>query len=300
MRVKLQGDPDGLFEGPATLKAETMRPHAHGLDFGPSLVNTNVTAHLSTKRNRQVHSLGQHISHILTDLIVSLQDTNKHDINPQNAKESLQLARGYLTRPYLDWTGDMCGDFKNQAVYVGFLSAQTERILDSSSRDGAGVCCVGMFLSTQLHEQANTQAFSKWLDLMTLLHSDGHDKWYMTLLSNAANNIFKAFQTDCDKAERLATARVNQGCSPKQLCREQEAELLKANPDMSGFIGLYIDRFHAHGATKHFSRTISSLSPAILWISMLRRRSASLQHGDRWTLMTYVRCTDTPHVSSPS
>ncbi|KAL0024453.1 hypothetical protein WJX77_005529 [Trebouxia sp. C0004] len=191
------------------------------------------------------------------------KDTNKHDINPQvfpavhiidntsellvvlfhsemghaayvNAKESLQLARGYLTRPYLDWTGDMCGDFKNQAVYVGFLSAQTERILDSSSRDGAGVCCVGMFLSTQLHEQANTQAFSKWLDLMTLLHSD-------------ANNIFKAFQTDCDKAERLATARVNQGCSPKQLCREQEAELLKANPDMSGFIGLYIDRFHAHG-----------------------------------------------------
>lgn len=57
-----------------------------------------------------------------------------------------------------------------------------------------------------------------------------------------------------DKAERLAIASVAQGCSPKQLCREVEAELLKPEPDLSCFIGLFIDWFHGRGATKHFSQ----------------------------------------------
>lgn len=83
MRVKLQGDPDGLFDGPAALKAENMRPHAQGLDFSPSLVNINVTAHMSTERNRQVHNLGHNISHVLTDLVVALQEENKHATKPE-------------------------------------------------------------------------------------------------------------------------------------------------------------------------------------------------------------------------
>ena len=62
-----------------------------------------------------------------------------------------------------------------------------------------------------------------------------------SLLHVAAKTIFNGFQTDCDKADQNATARVMQGVSRVELARMLEAELLKPNPDLSGMIGLYSD-----------------------------------------------------------
>lgn len=83
LRVKLQGHPDGLFDGPAAKKEEDMRPHAPGLDWGPALVDLRTAAHVSTAMNRKVHGLGQNVSHLLTDLVVQLQEKHKLSLDPQ-------------------------------------------------------------------------------------------------------------------------------------------------------------------------------------------------------------------------
>ena len=48
-------------------------PHAAGLDYGPSIRQPAVAAHISTARKREEHGLGQDVSHVLTDLVKSLQ-----------------------------------------------------------------------------------------------------------------------------------------------------------------------------------------------------------------------------------
>ena len=47
-------------------------PHAAGLDYGP-IRQPAVAAHISTARKREEHGLGQDVSHVLTDLVKSLQ-----------------------------------------------------------------------------------------------------------------------------------------------------------------------------------------------------------------------------------
>jgi hypothetical protein len=67
MRVKLQNNPGGMYDAPAAKKAEDMLPHTAGLDYGPSIRQPAVAAHISTARKREEHGLGQDVSHILTD-----------------------------------------------------------------------------------------------------------------------------------------------------------------------------------------------------------------------------------------
>lgn len=112
----------------------------------------------------------------------------------------------------------MCGPFKNQAVYVGFLSAQNERIPDNGSRDGAGACCVGMFLSTRIHEPANNQAFNKWMSLITLQYPDGICFWLHPLCVLAINSsaptivVYAPITAQC--TPRLNTNQACQHCTP--------------------------------------------------------------------------------------
>ena len=73
MRIKLQNSPGGMYDAPAAKKAEDMLPHAAGLDYGPSIRQPGVAAHISTARRREVHGLGQDVSHVLTDLVKGLQ-----------------------------------------------------------------------------------------------------------------------------------------------------------------------------------------------------------------------------------
>ena len=90
----------------------------------------------------------------------------------QNAKNSLQKERGYCSKLLLDWTGDMCESYHDKPVYVGFLSAQNEQVSEGGSREGAGGCVLGVFLSTRLNEEANIQCLQKWMQLVES-HPDG-------------------------------------------------------------------------------------------------------------------------------
>lgn len=73
MRLKLQNNPVGMDDAPAAEKAEDMLPHAAGLDIGPSIRQPAAAAHISTAREREEHGLSQDVSHVLTDLVRSLQ-----------------------------------------------------------------------------------------------------------------------------------------------------------------------------------------------------------------------------------
>ena len=54
-----------------------MLPHVAGLDYGPSIRQPAVAAHISTARRREVHGLGQDVSHVLTALVKGLQQKAK-------------------------------------------------------------------------------------------------------------------------------------------------------------------------------------------------------------------------------
>ncbi|DBA71840.1 TPA: hypothetical protein ACH3X2_010890 [Trebouxia sp. C0005] len=62
-----------MDDAPAAEKAEDMLPHAAGLDIGPSIRQPAAAAHISTAREREEHGLSQDVSHVLTDLVRSLQ-----------------------------------------------------------------------------------------------------------------------------------------------------------------------------------------------------------------------------------
>ena len=73
MRVKLQNKPDGMSDAFAARQAEEMRPHAAGLESGPSIELANVAAQNLTGLQRNVHS------NVVTDLVKKLPETAKYE-----------------------------------------------------------------------------------------------------------------------------------------------------------------------------------------------------------------------------
>ncbi len=79
---------------------------------------------VGSARHSMVHSSHANIlgsTHTLSAMCDSL-------VCLQNAKLSLQLEKGHVSKMDFDYTGALCGSYNDKPGFVGFMSVQNERV----------------------------------------------------------------------------------------------------------------------------------------------------------------------------